>query len=184
MLHSINSTTSACLNHFVSERDLSLMPFIASLRTSQIMHYQVSSLPKLFWKMVALKVGENWIYYQDLPSWYFSQMWGYMTHQNHFGYFQASLNFTSVGSENLVIIKHQREFWSQKNHGRIKVCCSSWNSDLSWIIPNSDVLLSLLFGGLQLLKCHLLPTINPWAVTHIQLELGGWLICCNPLKEA
>lgn len=89
------------------------------------------------------KVGENWIYYQDLPSWYFSQMWGYMTHQNHFGYFQASLNFTSVGSENLLIIKHQREFWSQKNHGRIKVCCSSWNSDLGWLIPNSDVLQSL-----------------------------------------
>lgn len=126
---------------------MSLMPFIASLRTSQIMHYQVSSLPKLFWKMVALKVGENWIYYQDLPNWYFSQMWGYMTHQNHFAYFQASLNFTSVGSENLLIIKHQREFSSQKNHGRIKVCCSSWNSDLSWLIPNSDVLLSLLFGG-------------------------------------
>lgn len=117
---------------------MSLMPFIASLRTSQIMHYQVSSLPKLFWKMVALKVGESWID-QDLPCWYF------MKKPKSFWIFSGIPEFQLQLHQYILLVP--KTLWSSNIKGSFHpkkimdgstICCSSWNSDLSWLIPNSD----------------------------------------------
>lgn len=178
MLHSIDSTTPACLNHFVSERDLSLMPFIASLRTSQIMHCQVSSLPKLFWKMVALKlerigfitkIYKAGISLKCVDIWRTNIILGIFRHPYHFTYSSIIIYcwFQKPCDQ-----QTSKEFWSQKimDGSKSAVLLGILTLADSFQIPTSF--------------CHcFLVGSNSWSATNPSESINPWAEKQHSAKE-